>query len=347
MVTKHPTNETVPEGGYCYFVAKYENARYATWHFVSPDGATDLDFKTAEQNFTTLEIEGGETSQLLLKTIPLTMNGWKVYCDFYNNLGHTKTNSATLTVTPLTGGASGVQAGLPVVTKNPTNETVDVGGSCYFVAKYEDAIWAVWHFVSPDGKRNLTYQEAQTEFPGLEILKGYASTMQLKSIPAALNGWWVYCEFRNNVGTKNTESALITVKGQSTAAANPGIYIQPSAAPAAIANRDYSGLYVEPVAQKATIEITGSPERYFVTADWSVTYAEKYHWTFSGQFSADGVLSYSDAVLTVLNLADDTSTVKYQNGTGTLSYSSGTAAGLYWTENTSEPSATNTFFAKN
>ena len=53
---------------------------------------------------------------------------------------------------------------LPEITKSPTDETVDEGGSCSFIGNYENAIWAVWHFVSPDGKTDYQYQKAAEEF---------------------------------------------------------------------------------------------------------------------------------------------------------------------------------------
>ena len=232
-VTKNPTNETVKEGGYCYFVAKYQNAKWATWHFVSPDGGTDLDYKAALQNFPTLGIEGGDTSTVLLKTIPLTMNGWSAYCDFFNDVGHSKTTSATITVTTKDGAPVDAQTGLPVVTKNPTDESVKEGDSCFFVAKYKDAIWAVWHFVSPDGSRDLDYNAAAAEFPSMEIKNGYASTMELVRIPAAINGWTVYCDFSNNVGHSKTSSAKITVNANGaattgTATVNPTVNPTPA-----------------------------------------------------------------------------------------------------------------------
>ena len=209
-VTKDPTPETIKEGGSCYFVAKYENALWATWHFVSPDGSIDLNCWDALKNFPTLGIEGGDTSRLLLKTIPLGMNGWSAYCDFSNNKGHTKTSSALITVLTKDGKEAPVSNGEPVVTKNPTDETVKAGGSCYFVAKYQNAIYSEWHFVSPTGQ-DLNYEEAAEQFPKLEIINGYGSTMQLKKIPAELNGWTVYCRFTNKVGSVKTTSAKITV----------------------------------------------------------------------------------------------------------------------------------------
>ena len=101
---------------------------------------------------------------------------------------------------------------LPTVTKNPTDETVEEGGSCLFLAGYENAVLAVWHFVSPDGQTDMTYEAAQAAFPSLEIRNGMYSNLQLRNIPYSLNGWRVYCQYSNpGVGYVNTETARITV----------------------------------------------------------------------------------------------------------------------------------------
>ena len=205
-VTKSPTDETVPVNGKCQFVAKYENAKWAEWHFVSPDGTRDLNYSQAEKEFKTLKIINGYAKDMTLENIPEALNGWKVYCRFSNDSGAVNTEKAKINVTANTAGS------LPKITKNPTDETVQAGGSAWFVAKYENAIWAVWHFVSPDGTRDLTYSDAQTQFPNLQIIGGDQSTLQLKNIPAELSGWRVYCEFRNNVGSSITAAALITVQ---------------------------------------------------------------------------------------------------------------------------------------
>ena len=52
-----------------------------------------------------------------------------------------------------------------------------------FIANYEDATIAVWHFVSPDGQIDMTYTGAQEFFAPVEIIDGMYSTMQLKNIP--------------------------------------------------------------------------------------------------------------------------------------------------------------------
>ena len=100
---------------------------------------------------------------------------------------------------------------LPKVTKSPTDETVEEGKQAEFVARYENAIWAVWKFISPDGNTVLRYDEAKDYFEGLVIIDGNYSHMILKKIPYSLNGWRVACEYRNNDGSVMTDTATITV----------------------------------------------------------------------------------------------------------------------------------------
>ena len=104
-----------------------------------------------------------------------------------------------------------VDAKLPRVTKSPTDETVEEGKQAEFVARYENAIWAVWKFISPDGNTVLRYDEAKDYFEGLVIIDGNYSHMILKKIPYSLNGWRVACEYRNNDGSVMTDMATITV----------------------------------------------------------------------------------------------------------------------------------------
>ena len=330
-VTKSPTDEKVIIGGSCWFVAKYENAIWAEWHFVSPDGSRDLDYTQAAKEFPKLTIDKGFASTMQLQNIPEALNGWKVYCRFSNNSGAVTTDSATITVT-------GSADGAPKVTKSPTGETVKAGENAYFVAKHEDAVWAVWHFVSPDGSRDLDYTQAAKEFSSLQIINGDQGTMQLKNIPAELNGWKVYCAFRNNVGSTNTGSATITVSGGTSGGT------QKTAAAAAF---DYTGTYVEQLAQRGTMKITGSPELYKVSVDWSGSYKDLSNWTFSGKFSDTGVLSYTDCVMTVVDREANTSQVKYTGGHGKLVYVDGSNEGVSWTYDNGETGEDTSFFYKN
>ena len=220
VVKKDPTGETVASGGKCQFVTRYENAKYAEWHFVSPDGTSDLDYAQAQKKFATLKIVGGDTKDLTLDKIPAELNGWKVYCRFSNAAGSVNTAAALITVTG-TGGSAASAANLPRITKSPTGETVEVNGKCQFVTRYENAKYAEWHFVSPDGTSDLDYAQAQKKFATLKIVGGDTKDLTLDKIPAELNGWKVYCRFTNNAGSADSGSALITVKGQPAPTTQP------------------------------------------------------------------------------------------------------------------------------
>ena len=131
VVTKDPGSETVPINGKCQFVTRYENAIFAEWHFVSPDGAEDLDYVQMQKKFPSLKILHGDSKDLTLENIPETLNGWKVYCRFSNKAGAVKTATATVTV----------KAG---VKPSPTGKTMTVyraDGTKETVTEYNDATW--------------------------------------------------------------------------------------------------------------------------------------------------------------------------------------------------------------
>ena len=98
-VTKSPTDETVKPGGSCYFNAKHKGAQLARWHFVSPDGQTDMQYDEAAKIFPDLKIINGEYDTMQLKNIQPDLNGWRVYCRFSNKAGAVDTDMATITVT--------------------------------------------------------------------------------------------------------------------------------------------------------------------------------------------------------------------------------------------------------
>lgn len=141
----------------------------------------------------------------------------------------------------------------PVITKSPTDETVEEGGECYFIARYENATIAVWHFVSPDGQTDLTYIGAQEQFKPVEILNGMYSDLHLKNIPYSMNGWKVYCKYSNANGSAVTKTALITVI---PAPATPVPTAEPTPTPTPVPT-------VEPT-PIPTSEPTPSPEPTFV-----------------------------------------------------------------------------------
>ena len=143
----------------------------------------------------------------------------------------TPTASPSPTLTPTATPAP--TPALPTVTKHPTDETVDIGGDCWFIANYSNALIAAWHFVSPDGKTDYRYDDAAvaTAFPGLKIENGMYSNLHLSSIPAEMNGWRAYCEYSNNNGSTKTNAAVVHVKGAPASTPTPSPSASPTPAP--------------------------------------------------------------------------------------------------------------------
>lgn len=210
--------------------------------------------------------------------------------------------------------AAPTSANLPVIRKSPTNEDVLEGGSAWFVAKYDNALWAVWHFVSPDGQTDLSYVDMANRYTALKIIDGDRSTMQLKNIPAELNGWKVYCAYTNNFGTTNTDSATITIKGAAPAP------VTPTAVPA---TTTFAGTYTESTAHRGVIEVTGNSSLYQVKIHWPGSAAESSDWNFAGAVDASGVLQYTNCTKVTTTMDSDGSgsfLTEYTDGTGKLTF---------------------------
>ena len=81
VVTKHPTDETVVEGGEAVFIAKAKYAQSYLWRLVSPNGIK-YDCVNAPDTFKGLEVYGADTERIVLKNIPIELNGYRIYCRF-------------------------------------------------------------------------------------------------------------------------------------------------------------------------------------------------------------------------------------------------------------------------
>ncbi len=343
-VTKSPTGETVAVGGKCQFVAKYENAKWAEWHFVSPDGTRDLNYSEAAKAFPTLKIVNGYAKDMTLESIPAELNGWKVYCRFSNDFGSVSTQSAGITVTGAAGtaGTAGntASAGVPKVTKSPTGETVNAGGNAWFVAKYQNAVWAEWHFVNPDGTTDLSYTDAAWTFPTLTIVGGDQSTMQLKNIPAELNGWKVYCVFRNNVGSANTAPATVTVVG--APAVQPVQPAQPAQGGTILTpGQGFEGRWAGEIAGRCQLTMSYYAEGSVkVDISWSSSAWERSRWQMTANVYRNDIMIYEDGHSWVETYTDDTHyTVSDESigGTGSFYIEDGK---LHWVDNSTGENVT-------
>lgn len=97
VVSKHPTSETVEEGGEAVFVAKAKYAQEYLWRLVTPDGDTyDCDY--IHNYFPGLKVTGATTERITLSNIPLELDGSRLWCMF--TAGYTvASDQATLFVT--------------------------------------------------------------------------------------------------------------------------------------------------------------------------------------------------------------------------------------------------------
>ena len=97
MITKHPTNEVRTAGGTAWFVSGAASYNSLTWTFQAPDGTqySVQDFRT---RFPYATVEGEYSTTLTIRNLGTDMNGWGVFCSFYNNEGPIDTAMAFLYV---------------------------------------------------------------------------------------------------------------------------------------------------------------------------------------------------------------------------------------------------------
>ena len=108
---------------------------------------------------------------------------------------------------PLSGNYSGPA---PVITKNPTSESLSIGGTTWFIAHAQNANRLTWQGVSPDG---LVYSAAEllALHPGLRLENQANDTLAVKNVPASLNGWGFQARFEGTGGIAVSTPAYIYV----------------------------------------------------------------------------------------------------------------------------------------
>ena len=138
--------------------------------------------------------------------------------------------------------ASPKPTGAPKITKQPTGETVEVGGRAVFIAKADNAKTLIWRIVSADTTNTYTAEEAPNYFKGLTVSGLGTEKLILDKIPSSLNGWSVECKFVGDGGTSFSNGARISVttatKPTATATPKPATTSTPAptATPAASSN---------------------------------------------------------------------------------------------------------------
>ncbi len=107
----------------------------------------------------------------------------------------------------------------PVVTKNPTSESLSTGGTTWFIAHARNATRLTWQAVSPDGLVYTT-AEAMALHPGLALENEANDTLAVRNVPFTLNGWGFQARFEGAGGIALSSVAYIYVADFVTAYQN-------------------------------------------------------------------------------------------------------------------------------
>lgn len=97
VITKHPTSETVSEGGKTWFIAKADNETQITWEFFAPDG-TMYSLQQAMSAHPGLILEVLPEDTLGLRQIPASFSGWSARARYDGPGGTATTDRATITI---------------------------------------------------------------------------------------------------------------------------------------------------------------------------------------------------------------------------------------------------------
>lgn len=137
------------------------------------------------------------------------------YSSSYNVVTENGTYSFIINLS-ITGGTTPTKAPAtgnpPHITKHPTGETVEPGGSAQFVARADDATKITWRLVSKDTTVTYNAADGPDYFPGLSVDGLGTERLTLSNIPSSLNEWCVEAKFENENGASYSNGARITVK---------------------------------------------------------------------------------------------------------------------------------------
>lgn len=205
-VTKNPTGETVVEGESATFIARADNVRQYCWQFALADASFDAS-ELASYIGKGVKVSGWNSEKLVIENIPKELDGLYVWCQFVGAEASVDSTAAVLMVVPL-------EDASPVVTKHPTSETVEEGGSAEFVARAKYVQEYLWRLVTPNGNV-YDCDSIQNYFPGLKVTGATTERLILSNIPLELNGSRIRCLFTAGYTTAS-DDAKLTVKEKAT-----------------------------------------------------------------------------------------------------------------------------------
>ena len=126
-------------------------------------------------------------------------------------------NAPSIFDTPAPAYQGAPQAAGPVtITKNPTGETIAVGGNCWFIAHADNADTLVWQLIAPNGDV-YSLGELMSMYRTLELEALEGDTLAVRGAPVELDGWSVQARFDGPGGTALTTPAVLHVQDYTTA----------------------------------------------------------------------------------------------------------------------------------
>ena len=192
-ITKHPTSETVNEGGYAEFVARADNCVNIIWHLQSPSGGSDILAQNAPVSFPGLEVSGLGSERLALNRIPKEMNEWRVRAEFVYLSGNSWSDAAVIYVK-----SQGLTP--PTIQSQPQSASLGQGQTVSLQVSAQ----------SPSQSTALTYQwysnTVNSNSNGRAILGATSASYTPEYTPGTV---YYYCAVRSSDGT-NVSAATKT-----------------------------------------------------------------------------------------------------------------------------------------
>ena len=93
------------------------------------------------------------------------------------------------------------------VTKNPTNETHNAGETALFIADALNYTSCTWSFVDPSG--NVKTPGEFMALCGGSVIGENSTRLSVSNVNTGMNGWGVFCTFRQNNQSARTTTAYI------------------------------------------------------------------------------------------------------------------------------------------
>lgn len=97
----------------------------------------------------------------------------------------------------------------PTVSKSPSDETVEAGGSCSFIARADVETHIDWYF-NDTADKEYDCADAKKALPELRLKGEKDEKIILSKIPIEMDGWKIFCVFVNDKG-ESTETKKATI----------------------------------------------------------------------------------------------------------------------------------------